>query len=92
MKKAIKVVINGIVQEVFFRAFLKEKADLLGIRGFVRNLENKDVEAYFEGDNEQIEKMMDFTRQGPPHSVIKRVDVIDEKYTGDYKGFNILRF
>ena len=92
MKKAVKVVINGTVQGVFFRVFLKEKADLLGLKGFVRNLDNKDVEAYFEGDHEAIEKMLDFARQGPAHSIIKRVDVSDERYTGDYKSFNVLKF
>lgn len=92
MKKAIKAIVSGTVQGVFFRAFVKEKADSLGIKGFVRNVEDGKVECYFEGDNEVIEKLMDEVRQGPQYSMIKNVDVSDEKYTGDYKDFRVLRF
>ena len=40
MKKAFRVFISGSVQGILFRDFIKDNADRLGVRGFVRNLED----------------------------------------------------
>ena len=92
MKKAIKVTIKGTVQGVFFRMFVKEKADELNLRGFVRNLPEGDVEALFEGNQEDIEKILQIIKQGPKHAYIKKVNTEEKTFSGDYKDFRILNF
>lgn len=92
MKKAVKAIIRGTVQGVFFRQFIKENADSLGVRGFVRNLENGDVEVIAEADQEVLERFLGFIKKGTAHSHIRDVDVENRKWSGDFKEFKILRF
>lgn len=89
MKKAVKINIKGTVQGVFFRNFIKENADKLMIRGFVRNLENKSVEIFAEGEIDNVDKLVDICKTGPKHAVIKDVKVEDARFQ-DFKDFKIL--
>jgi len=88
--KTLKIKINGTVQGVFFRKFIKEQADKLNIRGFIRNLENGDVEAVIEGKDENINQMLELCKNGSPHSEIKSVECEEIKHQG-LDGFKILR-
>ena len=50
--------IEGYVQGVGFRYFVLEKAQDLGLTGWVRNCTNGDVEVLAEGTREQLEKLL----------------------------------
>jgi len=89
MKKSVRVYVFGIVQGIFFRAFVKEKAEELNIRGYVRNKDDGSVEIWIEGNNEDVDKMVDICKQGPPHAVINRFDILGEKFHG-FEEFKIL--
>ena len=91
MKKAVKLIINGTVQGVFFRQFIKDNADKLNLRGFARNLENGDVEVIAEGNQEDVEKMIELCKQGPKFASIKHVSSNFINYSGEFKEFKILR-
>ena len=91
MKKAAKIIINGTVQGVFFRNFCKESADKLGLKGFVRNLEDGNVEVVVEGEGDTIERMIAACKKGTPHSQIRGVKVEEKKWSGELEGFKILR-
>lgn len=91
MKKSIRVHYRGTVQGVFFRNFIKEHADKRNIRGFARNLEDGRVEAWFEGDQEMVDEMVEVCRIGPRHSMIKNVEVKEEKFQ-DFKEFKVINF
>jgi len=92
MKKAAKIIVKGTVQGVFFRQFVKEHADALKLTGFCRNLDNGDVEIIVEGDPDQIKRMAGFAKQGPEHSQIRSADASEQKWSGEFKEFKILRF
>jgi acylphosphatase len=77
------------VQGVFFRAFIKESADKLDIKGYVRNLEDGRVEAWIEGNSEEVEEMLRICRKGAPHSIVKNLELKEEKFQ-DLKEFKIL--
>jgi acylphosphatase len=81
------VYVSGRVQGVFFRAFVSEKAMDLGLTGWVRNLPDGRVEAVFEGEEEQIKETIARCREGPPHSVVRDVNVTFEKPTGKFSSF-----
>lgn len=89
MKKAVRVYIFGTVQEIFFRAFVKENADKIGVKGYVRNKEDGSIEAWFEGNGEQVDEMIELCKKGPEHSIINRLDIIEEKMQ-DMPDFKIL--
>ena len=89
MKKAIRLYISGIVQGVFFRAFIKENAEKLGVKGFIRNLEDGRVEVFIEGNPDEVRKMIEICKKGPRHSEIKNVEEKQEKFQ-DFKQFKVL--
>jgi len=89
MKKSVRLHINGTVQDVFFRAFIKENAERLNVKGFTRNLEDGKVEVFLEGDSEQVNKMIELCKKGPKHSIIKKVDIKPERFQ-DFKVFKVL--
>ena len=87
-----KLTIKGTVQGVFFRNFVKEEADKIGLKGFVRNLEDGNIEVIVDGDDNDINAFIDKIKAGPKHSIIKDVVVEEKKWGGDLKDFKILRF
>ncbi|MFN4196755.1 MAG: acylphosphatase [Caldimicrobium sp.] len=87
--KRVRVFISGRVQGVFFRAYTKEEAEKLGLKGWVRNLPDGRVEALFEGDEKAIEEMIKWCHIGSPASVVTKVEVVEEPYLGDLKDFSI---
>jgi acylphosphatase len=82
-------IISGRVQGVFFRMETKRAADRFGVSGWVRNLKNGSVEAMFEGDQDRVDAVLDWCRQGPPHADVLDVTVTWNIYTGEFKGFKI---
>ncbi|ACB94962.1 acylphosphatase [Beijerinckia indica] len=68
--------VGGRVQGVGYRAWTVAEARRLGLRGFVRNRSNGDVEAVLIGTAEAIETLSGLCRQGPPAA---RVDRLEQK-------------
>jgi len=91
MKKACRVYVFCTVQGVFFRAFIKENAEKLGVKGYVRNKEDGSVEAWVEGNSSEVDKMIEVCKTGPKNAIIKRWDLIEEKLQ-DMTDFKILSF
>jgi len=89
MKKSVRMYIDGVVQDVFFRGFVKENAERHNVKGFVRNLEDGRVEIFLEGDNEDVNKVTELCKKGPKQSQIKGIDIRPEKFQ-DFKTFKIL--
>ncbi|MCX8176451.1 MAG: acylphosphatase [Candidatus Bathyarchaeota archaeon] len=90
MKVRAHVVISGRVQGVFFRYETKREALKRGVKGWVRNLPNGEVEAVFEGEKEDVEEMIKFCRKGPPLAKVKDVKVSWEEYKGEFKDFEVV--
>jgi len=88
MKKATRIYVFGTVQGVFFRAFIKENADKLNVKGFVRNKEDGSIEAWFEGNGEEVDKMIELCKSYK-HAIINRLDIVEEKLQ-DMTEFKIL--
>lgn len=89
MKKSIRLYITGTVQDVLFRAYVKENAERYDVKGFVRNLEDGRVEIFLEGDSENVNKMVELCRKGPKHAQIRSIEEKPEKFQ-DFKVFKVL--
>ena len=89
MKKSVRLYINGTVQGVFFRMFVKENAEKYNVKGFVRNLEDGRIEVFLEGNVDDVNKMIELCKKGPRHSQIKNVQIKPERFQ-DFKVFKIL--
>ncbi|MCX7988074.1 MAG: acylphosphatase [Thermodesulfovibrio sp.] len=81
MKRA-HLLISGRVQGVFYRAFTKDVADSLGLKGWVRNLRDGRVEAVFEGDEDKISIAIERCEEGPPYSKVDNIEIIWEEPEG----------
>jgi len=89
MKKSARLYINGTVQGVFFRIFIKENAERYNVKGFVRNLEDGRIEVFLEGDSENVNKMIEICKKGPKHSQIHDVQIKPERFQ-EFRTFKIL--
>jgi acylphosphatase len=88
-KGRVHLLIDGRVQGVFYRAFTRELAQGLGLKGWVRNLRNGRVEVLFEGDKGIIERAIKECYVGPPGARISKIEVQWEPYKGDQEEFLI---
>ena len=82
--------VAGKVQGVGYRAFVCNEANLLNLKGFVRNDQDGSVHIEVEGDEQILETLLDKCFEGPP---LARVDSIDtsEGKVRHYEKFEIQR-
>jgi acylphosphatase len=89
MPVAKRLTIKGRVQGVYYRDSTRSKALELGLRGWVRNLPNGDVEALIVGEKAKIRSMIDWAWDGPPMAIVRDVIVVDEKQYDVGEGFEV---
>lgn len=82
------MIAHGRVQGVFFRDSTRREAQSRGVAGWVRNTPDGSVEAVFEGPGDAVEAMVAFTRRGPGHAQVERLDVHEEQPEG-LDGFSV---
>ncbi len=70
---AVRVRIEGRVQGIGFRFWTVDQAAALGLRGWVRNRIDGDVEAVFAGPPEAVAEMVRHCRRGPAYARVERV-------------------
>lgn len=70
-----RIFVSGFVQGVGYRHFVRKKAQGLGLKGWVRNLPDRRVEAVLQGSKESIEKAIAECKKGPFLSEIEDVQV-----------------
>jgi acylphosphatase len=73
-----RVVVQGLVQGVFFRDSVRRRAATAGVSGWVRNRPDGAVEAVFEGDPDAVSQLVAFCHEGPRGARVDAVEVTDE--------------
>ncbi len=90
MEKArARVIVEGRVQGVFFRAHTQEMAYLLNLKGWVKNRKDGRVEALFEGDRTKVDEMIQWCHRGPPDARVTSVLVTWEEFKGAFNDFSV---
>lgn len=89
LKVRAHVYVSGLVQGVFFRASTRHEARKHNVKGWIRNLPDGRVEAVFEGEKADVEKLIEFCKRGPPGALVTRLDVSWEPYKGEFEDFYI---
>ncbi len=84
-----RILVEGRVQGVFFRANTCDRAEALGLTGWVKNTRDGRVEAVFEGQKEDVEKIIQWCHKGPPGAVVTNVEVSWEEPKGEFRDFSI---
>ena len=76
------VLVQGRVQGVAFRWHAHRRAHELGIRGWIRNLNDGRVEARIEGPAEAVRDMLAWLREGPPAARVGGVEASEVRPSG----------
>ena len=87
--KRVRILISGEVSGVFFRAFIKDRAEELELKGYTKNTENKKVEVIVEGHELKINKLIDYCKQGPVGALVENVNTQTLPYTGEFNQFRV---
>jgi acylphosphatase len=87
--KRLHAIVKGRVQGIFFRANTEKAALKLGLKGFVRNTPDGNVEVVAEGAKENLEELLKWCAKGP---MLAHVESVDSKWmdaTGEFETFSI---
>ena len=87
--KAVRFLIGGKVQGVWFRASARDQAVALNLRGFARNLADGRVEVLAIGDDDAIEQLAQWLHFGPPQARVDELERIETEEDIHVDGFEI---
>jgi acylphosphatase len=90
MKKSVRLYVSGFIQGIFYRSYIKDNAERLNVKGFVRSLEDNRVEVFLEGNLDDVNKMIELCRKGLKSTEIRDIEIKDERFQ-DFKNFQILK-
>jgi len=90
MKKRVNIRVYGRVQGVWYRAYTRDKAIELGLKGWVRNNPDGTVEIEVEGDEEKIIELINWCWEGSPASKVTDVKFKEKEYMEEFSSFNII--
>lgn len=82
-------IVEGRVQGVFFRVSTRDRAQDIGLRGWVRNLPDGRVEAVACGDEAQLDSFELWLKQGPDMALVSEVKIESWTQTTDFSGFDV---
>ena len=89
-QKRVHIFVKGKVQGVYFRQGMKDIAEKKNVTGWVRNLQDKRVEAVLEGNDTDVNSVISWSHTGPPNAVVDDVEIMNENYVGKFSKFEIL--
>ncbi len=73
--KAVRIIISGRVQGVWFRGWTVEQATMLGLDGWVRNRADSTVEALIVGPEGPVDQLIALCRKGPRLAKVDNVEI-----------------
>lgn len=79
------------MQGVSYRASAQAEAQRLGVKGWVRNLPDGNVEAMAEAEPEVIEGFLAWCKRGPRSARVKTVHVKDSPIDALFTHFEVRR-
>ena len=88
--KTLHVVVQGDVQNVGFRSWVKHKAEFIGVNGWVKNLDDDKVEGLFQAEDKKVYELVEECKRGPPGSYVENVK-INEEESDEFNSFEILK-
>lgn len=84
---AKRVIVRGRVQGVGFRFAVVDQASALDVAGWVRNRRDGSVEAWLQGPEPAVDRMIEWCRRGPPAASVTSVEHHDEPVDASLRGF-----
>lgn len=88
-ESAFYAIIDGDVQGVGYRFFALRHARRLGVKGYVRNLDDGTVEVWAEGDKEKLDEFLEYLKEGPSAAFVREIKLEWVNPQGTFSDFNI---
>ena len=85
----VRIIVQGRVQGVYYRASARDQARRLNLSGWTRNCPDGSVELVAEGERMQLEQLIAWCHKGPSAAVVTRVEVEWQGATGEFAGFAV---
>jgi acylphosphatase len=85
---SLRIVVYGKVQGVFFRKYTQQIARSLSLEGFVRNNKNGSVYIEVTGEEDPVNKLVEWCSKGPAAASVEKIEK-EEIKPSFYKGFEI---
>lgn len=86
----LSVTVHGRVQGVYFRRFVRNAANKLSLKGYVRNLAGGSaVEVQAEGEKPRLNELLEQLKAGSLGARVKEVEVAWSAYSGQFTDFSI---
>lgn len=87
--KRVFLKISGQVQGVFFRVFVRDKAQRLSLVGWVCNAADGTVQVLAQGIEDNLKKLIKYCQDGPKFAKVDKVEVRWEEANGEFGNFEI---
>ena len=88
-KTRVKITIYGNVQNVGFRLAAQEFAKENNIDGWVSNTEDGNLVMNAEGSKQDVKKLIDWCKDGPPSAKVDRCEAYYQKYKDEFTRFEV---
>ncbi|GAB1576838.1 acylphosphatase [Bordetella petrii] len=79
-QETVHVIIKGVVQGVGYRHATVRRAHMLGVTGWVQNMEDGTVQALVQGTPDQVDHMLEWLRRGPPAATVREL-ITERQFT-----------
>ena len=83
------IFVEGRVHGVGYRANTRRIANQLGLKGWVRNLRDGRVEIMAEGEEEMVDRLIQWCYRGPTGAYVTKVNVDRMSSIGEFDGFTV---
>ena len=88
MNKRVHAFVSGKVQGVWYRASSQQKAQELGLYGWVRNLSDGRVEFIAEGEESHLQELLNWCWQGPELADVTNIDKEWSAASAEFSSFD----
>ena len=89
MNSRLELVIHGRVQNVCFRAGIKDRAQKLNLFGWVKNELDGTVKAVLEGDEKKLKQLLKYCYRGPSFANVLQIDEDWVEFKEEFSDFKI---
>jgi acylphosphatase len=88
--KQFHLIISGDVIGVGYRSWMKREAVKLGLIGWVKNREDRAVEAVIQGEEEPIQSMIELCKKGPEVAWVEKVTIKEQPVDPNFVVFEVI--
>ena len=89
LMKQYEIRVTGRVQGVWFRKYTEERARMLGIKGWVKNTPDGNVQVMAQAEKTDMETFIDYLKVGPPMAHVDKIFSSEIHVLSDFNNFSI---